>query len=105
MGDLFYRPEQAWVGDLIPYYEDGIYYGFYLHDPRIRDREFAEETTWHLVTTKDFVKLTYKGEVIRKQTRMRIRVRLLSAERMACITFFIQHLTKILKYGVRQYSL
>ena len=58
MGDLFYRPEQAWVGDLIPYYEDGIYYGFYLHDPRIRDREFAEETTWHLVTTKDFVKLT-----------------------------------------------
>ena len=64
MGDLFYRPEQAWVGDLIPYYEDGIYYGFYLHDPRIRDREFAEETTWHLVTTKDFVKLTYKGEAI-----------------------------------------
>ena len=38
MGRLFYKPENAWVGDLIPYYENGTYYGFYLHDPRIRDR-------------------------------------------------------------------
>lgn len=32
---LFYRPENAWVGDLIPYYEDGTFYAYYLHDPRI----------------------------------------------------------------------
>ena len=31
---LFFKPTDAWVGDLIPYYEDGVYYGFYLHDPR-----------------------------------------------------------------------
>ena len=60
MGRLFYKPENAWVGDLIPYYENGTYYGFYLHDPRIRDKEYAEETTWHLIETKDFVK-SYKN--------------------------------------------
>ena len=49
MGRLFYKPENAWVGDLIPYYENGTYYGFYLHDPRIRDKEYAEDTTWHLI--------------------------------------------------------
>ena len=64
MGRLFYQPENAWVGDLIPYYENGTYYGFYLHDPRIRDKEYAEETTWHLIETKDFVNLDYKGEAI-----------------------------------------
>lgn len=64
--DLFYKPENAWVGDLIPYYEDGVYYGFYLHDPRCREGEYAEETTWHLVTTKDFVNMTYHGEAIKR---------------------------------------
>lgn len=66
MHKLFYKPENAWVGDLIPYYDNGTYYGFYLHDPRIKDREYAEETTWHLVTTEDFVHLEYKGEAIRR---------------------------------------
>lgn len=66
MEKLFYKPEHAWVGDLIPYWEDGIFYGFYLHDPRIKDKEYAEETTWHLVTTKDFVNLEYKGEAIER---------------------------------------
>lgn len=64
MSKLFYRPENAWVGDLIPYYENELFYGFYLHDPRIKDKEYAEETTWHLITTKDFVKTNYKGEAI-----------------------------------------
>lgn len=62
--DLFYKPEDAWVGDLIPYYEDGLYYGFYLHDPRHKEGEYAEDTTWHLVTTTDFVNLTCHGEAI-----------------------------------------
>lgn len=64
MKKLFYQPENAWVGDLIPYYENGIYYGYYLHDPRLKEKEYAEETTWHLVTTRDFVNLEYKGEAI-----------------------------------------
>lgn len=66
MEKLFYKPRNAWVGDLIPYWENGTYYGFYLHDPRIKDMEYAEETTWHLVTTKDFVNLEYKGEAIKR---------------------------------------
>lgn len=66
MKKLLYKPKDAWVGDLIPYYENGVYYGFYLHDPRIKDREYAEETTWNLVTTRDFVNLEYKGEAIKR---------------------------------------
>lgn len=64
MGNLFYKPENAWVGDLIPYYEDGTYYAFYLHDPRIRKDEYAEDTTWHLASTKDFVNVAYEGTAI-----------------------------------------
>lgn len=64
MAALFYKPKDAWVGDLIPYYEDGTYYAFYLHDPRCKKDEYAEETTWHLVTTKDFVHCTYHGEAV-----------------------------------------
>lgn len=64
MEHLFYRPPNAWVGDLIPYWENGIYYGFYLHDPREKEREYAEETTWHLIKTKDFAKVEYAGEAI-----------------------------------------
>ena len=66
MKKLLYRQKDAWVGDLIPYYENGTFYGYYLHDPRIRDKEYAEETTWHLVTTKDFVNVEYKGEAIKR---------------------------------------
>ena len=61
---LFFKPENAWVGDLIPYYEDGVYYGFYLHDPRCKKGEYAEETTWHLISTRDFVNVEYHGEAI-----------------------------------------
>lgn len=64
MSKLFYKPEDAWVGDCIPYYDEGVFYGFYLHDPRCKKDQYAEETTWHLVTTQDFVKLTYHGEAI-----------------------------------------
>lgn len=65
---LFYRPEKAWVGDLIPYYENGTFYAYYLHDPRMLEGKYAEETTWHLVTTKDFVHIDYKGEAIKRGT-------------------------------------
>lgn len=64
MDKMFFQPEGAWVGDLIPYYDNGTYYGFYLHDPRILDKQYAEETTWHLVTTEDFKEIRYCGEAI-----------------------------------------
>lgn len=66
MNKIFYKPENAWVGDLIPYYENGVYYAFYLHDPRSKEGEYAEKTTWHLVTTENFTKLTDCGEAIER---------------------------------------
>lgn len=66
MDKLFYKPEQAWVGDLIPYYDNGKYYAFYLHDPRKQAGEYAEETTWHYVETTDFVNVSYQGEAIKR---------------------------------------
>lgn len=64
MDKLFFKPDYAWVGDLIPYYENGTYYAYYLHDPRITPGEFAEQTTWHLATTEDCRKFRYQGEAI-----------------------------------------
>lgn len=66
MTNLFYQPKNAWVGDLIPYYDNGVYYAFYLHDPRCMKDQYAEETTWHLVTTRDFVNVTYHGEAVKR---------------------------------------
>lgn len=65
-GKIFYKPDHAWVGDLIPYYENGRYYAFYLHDPRSQENKYAEDTTWHLVTTEDFSAITYHGEAIHR---------------------------------------
>ena len=36
MGRLFYKPENAWVGDLIPYYENGTYYWFGEHKQKVK---------------------------------------------------------------------
>ncbi len=63
---LFYRPEGAWVGDLIPYYEDGLFYAFYLRDPRNTSGTYAEDTTWYLATTRDFVNFTDRGIAIER---------------------------------------
>ena len=77
---------------MIPYYENGTYYGFYLHDPRIRDKEYAEETTWHLIETKDFVNLDYKVNQLQEvvfmmPTRTHIQDRLSNVKKMDCIMF------------------
>lgn len=64
MEKIFYQPENAWMGDFIPYYENGTYYLYYLHDPRVKPLEYAEETTWHLITTKDFLHYENCGEAI-----------------------------------------
>ncbi|WP_315973794.1 hypothetical protein [Glutamicibacter sp. M10] len=30
----FYQPNDAWVGDVIPWQEDGVFHLFYLHEDR-----------------------------------------------------------------------
>ena len=63
---VFFKSPDAWVGDCIPFWENGLYYVFYLHDPRIRKGEYEEETTWHLVTTRDCLNFEYHGTAIAK---------------------------------------
>ncbi|MDR1470802.1 MAG: family 43 glycosylhydrolase [Spirochaetaceae bacterium] len=64
--NIFYRPKNAWVGDCIPYWEDGCYYIFYLHDPRNVAGKYAENTTWHLLTSPDLIKFEERGEAIER---------------------------------------
>lgn len=60
MKEFFYRPDNAWVGDVIPYYEDGEFKLFYLHGWRDNYRE-GLENGWHLLGTKDFVNFREDG--------------------------------------------
>lgn len=49
-----YRPQDAWVGDVIPFFHDGAFWLYYLHDRRPAAGEPAG-TDWYLVRTTDFV--------------------------------------------------
>ena len=52
--NISYKPEGAYVGDAIPYYENGEYFVYYLHDPRCHGEGiYAEDTTWYMVRTRD----------------------------------------------------
>jgi beta-fructofuranosidase len=48
----FYRPEGAWVGDVIPWQEDGAFHLFYLHESR---RTPKEGMPWARVVTENLV--------------------------------------------------
>ncbi|MEK3788117.1 GH32 C-terminal domain-containing protein [Paenibacillus sp. FSL K6-1230] len=52
MKKVFYKPEGGWVGDVIPFYDNGEYKLYYLHDQRI-DGDYGNHTTWNLITTKN----------------------------------------------------
>ncbi len=63
MGTLFYKPEDAWAADFIPFFKDERYHLFYLLD--WRDREgHGEGTPWYQVSTTDFVRFTEHGEML-----------------------------------------
>ena len=51
---LFYTPDHARVGDVIPYYENGEFKLFYLKN---WNPYFGSDKTygWHLLTTKDLI--------------------------------------------------
>ncbi|MDD3958044.1 MAG: hypothetical protein PHO96_04080, partial [Candidatus Izemoplasmatales bacterium] len=61
--NLFYQPDNGYLADVIPFYEAGYYYLFYLHDYRNRSKN-GEGTPWYLVRTKDFVHFEEFGEVL-----------------------------------------
>lgn len=57
----FYRPQGAWVGDVIPWQEDGRFHLFYLHESR---RMPKEGMPWHRVVTDDLVHFHEAGPAI-----------------------------------------
>ncbi|MBA7573404.1 hypothetical protein ES708_15200 [subsurface metagenome] len=68
MGSIFYKPEEAWAGDFIPFYKAGKYHLFYLHDWR----DFVhhgEGFPWYQVSTEDFVHFTEHGEMLPRGSR------------------------------------
>lgn len=62
MKDLFFRPKKAWVGDVIPFYHDGVFRIYYLHDER--GNGMYGDTTWFETHTTDFVSFTEAVETI-----------------------------------------
>jgi beta-fructofuranosidase len=59
---IFFRPPGGWVGDVIPYFWDGQYWLFYLHETRTGVVDAG--TSWHLACTRDFVQFDYLGEAL-----------------------------------------
>ena len=58
---IFFNPKNAWVGDPMPFYKDGKFYVYYLHDTRPAGDTFHP---WYLATTTDLINYTDMGEVI-----------------------------------------
>ena len=54
MHKVYYQPEGIWVGDIMPYGEDGTFYLYHQRDTR-NPGPFGEPFGWALATTKDFV--------------------------------------------------
>lgn len=57
----FYQPTDAWVGDVIPWQEDGVFHLFYLHETR---RTPKEGMPWRRVVTDDLVGFHDAGEAL-----------------------------------------
>ncbi|MFF2371250.1 family 43 glycosylhydrolase [Agromyces sp. NPDC058110] len=57
----FSQPNGAWIGDVIPWQEDGVFHLFYLHETR---RTPKEGMPWRRVVTSNLVDFTDVGEAI-----------------------------------------
>lgn len=57
----FYQPNGAWIGDVIPWQEDGVFHLFYLHETR---RSPKDGMPWRRVVTANLVDFTEAGEAI-----------------------------------------
>lgn len=55
----FYQPSGAWVGDVIPWQENGVFHLFYLHESR---RVPKDGMPWHRIVTDDLVDFRESGE-------------------------------------------
>lgn len=67
MEKIFFKPEKAWVGDVIPYYDNNKFYIYYLQDER-RNGEYGD-TTWYEVQTKNFTDFSTEKETISRGSK------------------------------------
>src|SRR5689334_20877241 len=56
---LFYKPKEGWAADFIPFYWQGDYHLFYLHDKRD-----GVGVAWYHIVTQDFVHFQELGEAL-----------------------------------------
>ncbi|MBZ0288495.1 MAG: hypothetical protein K8I30_12835 [Anaerolineae bacterium] len=66
--NLFFKPQDGWAGDFIPFYWQGEYHLFYLKDYRQPDVH-GEGTPWFHLGTRDFFHFTDYGEALPRGTR------------------------------------
>lgn len=64
---LFYKPNDGWAGDFIPFFHKGGFWLYYLHD-FIDKGKHGKGTPWYLISTDDFCNFTEYGEVIPRGT-------------------------------------
>jgi beta-fructofuranosidase len=55
---IFYKPDDGWAGDVIPFYWQGEYHLFYLKDLRVAADKVALGASWAHLGTRDFVHFT-----------------------------------------------
>jgi beta-fructofuranosidase len=55
---VFFQPATGWVGDVIPFENEGEFWLFYLHEIRVSPKP---GTSWNLVTSKDTVEFEDRG--------------------------------------------
>ena len=67
MYQLFYQPESVWVGDIMPYAQDGVFYIYHQRDTR-NPEPFGEPFGWSLAVTEDFVHYEDFGESLTRGT-------------------------------------
>ncbi len=63
MTSFYYKPNDGWPADFIPFYDNGRFYLYYLKDWR-NPEQYGEGTPWYLISTIDFVNYEDHGEVI-----------------------------------------
>lgn len=65
---LFYKPDDGWAADCIPFYWHGEYHLFYLKDYR-DEAAHGEGTPWFHLSTQDFVNFIDHGEALPRGSR------------------------------------
>lgn len=64
---LFYKPKDAYIGDVTPFYDKDkkIFNFFYLIDFRKDSEEHDSDWSWYLAETSDFINISELGEAIK----------------------------------------